>query len=300
MTEVLAPKGVCFFAYNNDQLDYVKMALAAGKYVKKNLKLPVCLITDEGSESWLEESHSKAIIKEVFDYIVITNDVMKKNRRRHFDSPWTEFAAQFNNSNKHKIYEYSPFEQTLLLDIDYIVKTDTLLKYFDNERPVCMFDNATTVRNETPALEERFLYDAGIKMWWSTVVYFDRSDFSKMFFDTWSHVAENYEFYQYLYNFPSKLFRTDYCVSIAVHILAGMQDTQVLLGNFDGTALLNMSQKDDIIKVQNANEWIMLAHDQKEVWKNILVKVQNQDIHVMNKRAFDRVLPELMEALNAN
>ena len=76
-----------------------------------------------------------------------------------------------------------------------------------------------------------------------------------------------------------------------------MQDTQVLLGNFDGTALLNMSQKDDIIKVQNANEWIMLAHDQKEVWKNILVKVQNQDIHVMNKRAFDRVLPELMEAL---
>lgn len=300
MTEVLAPKGVCFFAYNNDQLDYVKMALAAGKYVKKNLKLPVCLITDEGSESWLEESHSKAIIKEVFDYIIITNDVMKKNRRRHFDSPWTEFAAQFNNSNKHKIYEYSPFEQTLLLDIDYIVKTDTLLKYFDNERPVCMFDNATTVRNETPALEERFLYDAGIKMWWSTVVYFDRSDFSKMFFDTWSHVAENYEFYQYLYNFPSKLFRTDYCVSIAVHILAGMQDTQVLLGNFDGTALLNMSQKDDIIKVQNANEWIMLAHDQKEVWKNILVKVQNQDIHVMNKRAFDRVLPELMEALNAN
>ena len=300
MTEVLAPKGVCFFAYNNDQLDYVKMALAAGKYVKKNLKLPVCLITDEGSESWLEESHSKAIIKEVFDYIVITNDVMKKNRRRHFDSPWTEFAAQFNNSNKHKIYEYSPFEQTLLLDIDYIVKTDTLLKYFDNERPVCMFDNATTVRNETLALEERFLYDAGIKMWWSTVVYFDRSDFSKMFFDTWAHVAENYEFYQYLYNFPSKLFRTDYCVSIAVHILAGMQDTQVLLGNFDGTALLNMSQKDDIIKVHNANEWIMLAHDQKEVWKNILVKVQNQDIHVMNKRAFDRVLPELMEALNAN
>lgn len=300
MTEVFAPKGVCFFAYNNDQLDYVKMALAAGKYVKKNLKLPVCLITDEGSESWLEESHSKAIIKEVFDYIVITNDVMKKNRRRHFDSPWTEFAAQFNNSNKHKIYEYSPFEQTLLLDIDYIVKTDTLLKYFDNERPVCMFDNATTLRNELPALDERFLYDAGIKMWWSTVVYFNRSDFSKLFFDTWAHVADNYEFYQYLYNFPSKLFRTDYCVSIAVHILAGMQDTQEYLGNFDNTALVNMSQKDDIIKVQNANEWIMLAHNQKEVWKNILVKVQNQDIHVMNKRAFDRVLPELMEALNAN
>jgi hypothetical protein len=300
MESILEPKGVCFFAYNNDQLDYVKMATVAARYVKKNLKLPVCLITDEGSEGWLEESHSKEQINQAFDYIVTTNDEMKQNKRRHFDSPWTQFAAQFNNSNKHKIYQYSPFEQTLLLDIDYIVKTDMLLKYFDNERPLCMFDRATTLRHELPANEERFLYDAGIKMWWSTVVYFDRSDFSKLFFDTWAHVAENYEFYQYLYNFPSKLFRTDYCVSIAVHILAGMQETQLLLGNFDDTSLMNMSQKDDIIEAKNDNEWIMVAHDQKEVWKHILVNSSNQDIHVMNKRALGRVLPDLMEALDGN
>ena len=298
MEEILAPKGVCFFAYNNDQLDYVKMALTAGKYAKKNLHLPVCLITDEGSESWLYESQPKKLIKEVFDYIVITNDTLKENRRRHFDSPWSEFAAQFNNSNKHKIYRYSPFEQTLLLDIDYIVKTDALLKYFDSTHPVCMFDNALTIRNELPLLPERFLYDAGIKMWWSTVVYFDRSDWSKLFFDTWAHVADNYEFYQYLYNFPSKLFRTDYCVSIAVHILGGMQETQVSLGNFDDTPIVNMSQKDDIIEANDINEWIMIAHDQKEEWKNILVKVGKQDIHVMNKRAFERVIPKLMETLN--
>jgi len=296
MPNVLEEKGVCFFAYNNDQLDYVKMATAAARYVKKNLKLPVCLITDEGSEGWLEQSQPKKLIKEVFDYIVITNDEMKSNARRHFDSPWTEFAAQFNNSNKHKIYEYSPFEKTLLLDIDYIVKTDALLKYFDSDKPVCMFDRATTLRNELPAIQERLLYDAGIKMWWSTVVYFDRSDFSKMFFDSWAHVAENYEFYQYLYNFPSKLFRTDYCVSIAVHILAGMQNEQLLVGNFDGTRLVNMSQKDDIIEAKNDNEWVMLSHDQREEWKNILVNTRNQDIHVMNKRAFERVLPKIMES----
>ena len=42
----------------------------------------------------------------------------------------------------------------------------------------------------------------------------------------------------------------------------------------------------------------MIAHDQKEEWKNILVKVGKQDIHVMNKRAFERVIPKLMETLN--
>ena len=125
-------------------------------------------------------------------------------------------------------------------------------------------------------------------MWWSTVVYFDRSEFSEMFFNTWAHVADNYEFYQYLYNFPSKLFRTDYCVSIAVHILNGMQDAESQIGNFDNTSLVNMSQKDDIIETKNGNEWIFIAHDQKEHWKSILVKVSNQDIHVMNKRALSR------------
>ena len=291
-------RGVCFFAYNNDQLDYVELAIIAAKYVKKHLKLPVCLITNEGSESWLEESKPKKLINESFDYIVITNDEMKQNRRRHFDSPWTSFTAQFNNSNKHKIYEYSPFEQTLLLDIDYIVKTDVLLKYFDDDNSVCMFDNALTVRNELPDERERALYDAGIKMWWSTVIYFDRSDFSKLFFDTWAHIADNYAFYQYLYNFPSKLFRTDYCVSIAVHMLGGMQDNQTHIGNFDNSSLVNMSQKDDIIETHGLDEWILIAHNQKEEWQNILVNSDNQDIHIMNKRALARVVPELLEYFN--
>ena len=296
MPKIYAPKGVCFFAYNNSQLDYVDMAITSSKFVKKNLKLPVCLITDEGPPMARGKRPTKEIEK-CFDYIVTTNDTMKQNNRRHYDSPWTEFKAQFNNSNKHKIYNYSPFEQTLLLDIDYIVKTDSLLKYFDDEYGVCMFDNAITLRNTLPDMQERFLFDAGIKMWWSTVVYFDRSDFSKLFFDTWTHVAENYNYYQYLYNFPSKLFRTDYCVSIAVHILSGMQIEQSHVGNFDGTPLVNMSQKDDIIDVHSDNTWIMLAHDQKEVWKNILVKVDNQDIHVMNKRAYGRIIPKLKEHL---
>ena len=79
-----------------------------------------------------------------------------------------------------------------------------------------------------------------------------------------------------------------------------MQNEQLLIGNFDNTELVNMSQKDDIIEVKNENEWVMLVHDQREVWKNILVKVNNQDIHVMNKRALDRALPEIIEALDAN
>ena len=289
-------KGVCFFAYNNSEIDYIELALLAAAYVKKYLDVPVCLITDSGGHSWLHESKDKSDIKKYIDYIVETDDDIPTNIRRHYDSPWTEFTAQFSNGNKHKIYEYSPFEKTLLLDIDYIIKTDFLKNAFDSNDSVAMFDNALTARNELPAMAERRLYDAGVKMWWSTVVYFDRSDFSKLFFDTWSHVADNYDFYQYLYNFPGKLFRTDYCVSIAAHILNGMEDSN-MIGNFDGVSMSYMSQKDDIIDVNNHKDWILLSHDPVEPWKNIPVNHKNLDLHAMNKRALGRMVPKLMDML---
>lgn len=293
-TEYQDGKGVCFFAYNNQQIDYAAMAILAAKYVKKYLDLPVCLITDTGTDAWLQQSQSTDDIKSAIDYIVITDDEMQKNIRRHHDSPWTEFTAQFNNSNKHKIWEYSPFEKTLLLDLDYIVKTDFLSSAFDSIQGVSMFDRAITIQNQKPQHAERKLYDAGIKMWWSTVVYFDRSEFSELFFDTWAHVADHYEYYQYLYNFPANLFRTDYCVSITAHILNGMQDGDTI-SNFYDVPMINMSQKDDIIEVNDLQSWIYLAANVREPWKNILVKHENLDVHVMNKRALDRVKPKLME-----
>lgn len=290
----LEEKGVCFFAYNNSEIDYIELAVLAAGYVKKYLDLPVCLITDSGGRNWLYES--KPIDKKYIDYVVETDDELANNVRRHYDSPWTEFAAQFSNGNKHKIFEYSPFEKTLLLDIDYIVKTDFLKNAFIGNDSVSMFDNALTARNDLPAMSERRLYDAGIKMWWSTVVYFDRSDFSKLFFDTWAHVADNYEFYKYLYNFPGKLFRTDYCVSIAAHILNGMEDSNAI-GNFNNVPMSYMSQKDDIIDVNNHKDWILLSHDPKEPWKNIPVNHSHLDLHAMNKRALGRMVPKLMDML---
>ena len=286
-------KGVCFFAYNNDQIDYIELALLAAAYVKKHLGLPVCLITDNGSHHWLRESKDKEDIKNYIDYIVETDDALPQNMRRHFDSPYAEFTAQFSNGNKHKVYEYSPFEQTLLLDIDYIVKTDFLNQIFDSDTRVAMFDTALTSRNQEPGMGERRLNSVGIKMWWSTVIYFDRSKFSEMFFETWSHVADNYDFYQYLYNFPGKLFRTDYCVSIAAHILNGMEESDII-DNFNNIPMSFMSQKDDIIEVNNIDDWILLSHDPIENWKNILVKHSKLDIHAMNKRALARVAPKLM------
>lgn len=287
MQDVLQERGVCMFAYNTPELDYIQMAVICAKYVKRHLGLPVCLITDAGGESWLKQSHSESDINEYIDYIVETNDEFKENKRTHWDSPWTEFNSQFNNSNKHKVWDYSPFEKTLLIDTDYIIKTNFLSNMFDNVSGVSMFKNAISLRNQKPLSGERELNTLGVPMWWSTVVYFDRSDVSEMFFSLWSHVADNYRYYQHLYNFPGKVFRTDYCVSIAVHILNGMQQGDMIEDMF-GSTMQNMSSKDDIVGLESLDTWFMLAHNPTAPWENILVKHEDYDVHVMNKRAWVR------------
>ena len=42
-------KGVFLFAENNESIDYIKHAVAAGQLAKKNLDVPVALATTEES-----------------------------------------------------------------------------------------------------------------------------------------------------------------------------------------------------------------------------------------------------------
>ena len=107
-------------------------------------------------------------------------------------------------------------------------------------------------------------------------------------------MKENWEYYALLYQYPPALFRTDFCVSIACHMLNGFNNNE-FVNDFDGIPLLNMDQKDDIVDVKDMNDWVMLSHDRKEPWKNILTRIEKQNIHAMNKRAISRHKDKIWE-----
>lgn len=300
MSEKEEDNGICFFAYNNEQIDYLRLAHIAAGYVKSNMSNnKTCLVTDEGTYSWLKDSIDSKWHETCFDHVVIAGTLDNSNPRRHFDSPWSEFTAPFHNSNKDQIFEYTPFERTILLDIDYIIQNNFYDYLFDSEVPVAMHRTAHYLEQQQPYMNEISLSDGGIHHWWSTVVYFDQSYESKVFFDTWAHVKENWDYYSLLYQFPPALFRTDFCVSIATHLLNGYNENN-FVHDFMGVPMKNMDQKDDIIKINGLNDWALLSHSRSEQWKNLLVRNQDYNLHAMNKRAIGRVSSELEHLLQEN
>jgi len=286
-------KGAIFFAYNNNQLNYIKLAYLSASSVRKYLNLPCTLITDDGSLKY-----SKGLkINDIFDNIIVHEKSESiPNIRNYYDTPYASYKAQFNNLNKHEVFELSPYDQTILFDVDYLVNNNILNLSFNIDAPVQLYKNAQTLKNTEPDHPaDKQLKDTGIPLYWSTIIYFDKSPMSKMFFDMWKHVKENYDYYQSIYRFPEGLYRTDFAVSISMHLLKGFTDCiDNVFAELPGSPMKYMAYKDDIANVDK-NGIVFFANNYKEEWQNILTYSEGENLHLMNKRAIERHYDKLME-----
>jgi len=291
-------KGVLLIAYNNGKIEYEKLAIVAAANVKRHMKNNhVSLLTDLKTLDALTAELTPEQMANTFDHIIVEDIQHERNTRMHRDSPWTEFSTQFNNKNKHSIFQKSPYKQTLMIDVDYIVGNDSLDAVFDTDYELAMYKDAVSVRNYKPRIWEQKLHPDGIDMWWSTVVYWrSDSEVARLFFGVWEHVKENYHYYKWLYKFPGVLFRTDYAASIAAHILNG-QTSGNTVAELPGKVMRFSEQIDDIVEFKSLVDYVLLCPDPKELWKNICSRVINENIHLMNKMAILRHYPKLKELI---
>jgi hypothetical protein len=291
-------RGVLLIAYNNGKIDYEKLAIIAASNVKRHMKNNhVTLLTDVNTFEALQKELTTEQFAVTFDHIIVEKIEHEHNTRMHRDSPWTEFSTQFNNKNKHSIYQKSPYKQTLMIDVDYIVGNNSLDVIFDTDYELAMYKDAVSVRNYKPRIWEQKLHPDGIDMRWSTVVYWRAdSEVARLFFGIWEHVKENYQYYKWLYKFPGVLFRTDYAASIAAHILNGHSVDNVVV-ELPGKIMRFSEQIDDIVEFNSLNDYVLLCPDPKELWKNICSRVKNENIHVMNKLAILRHYDKIKELI---
>ena len=235
-------RGAILFAFNSPKFDYYKMAVATAKRINHFLNLPVTVVTDE--KSITDQTY-------VFDNVITVAPDLDNIRD----------GAVWINKGRFQAYDYSPYDETLLLDTDYMVNSDKLLSIFDYYDDFCCHDTTSFMMQPTAAQEILSAYS--LKTLWATVVAFKKSTRTKQIFECLEMVQKNYDHYCNIHSFVGGIYRNDYALTIALRIANG-----------------HSNNKQDIIP------W-NLVH----VGKNTSVYRNNNDefntdFHVMNKDYF--------------
>lgn len=264
-------KGVLLFAFNSDNCNYYSMAEYTAKRINYFLNLPVTLITNE--ESLPEVPNYN------FDHIILA-DADNTNKR--------EFGLWLNKG-RYRAYDLTPYDETLLLDTDYMVNSTQLLKLFDIDNDfMCHSDTEFLTYLDAP---QEIISSRSFQTLWATVVKFNKTNRVNQIFQCLEMVQNNYEFYSNLYDFVPMPYRNDYALTIALRIVNG-----------------HMIPKEDIIPwklTHIANNIKLYKNNESETEYTIIYEkqfkgrskteymiVKDKDFHVMNKQTFMRLMYE--------
>lgn len=272
-------KGVLLIARNNGQLDYVKQAVFLANRIKEYLNLPVSIMTD--SPDYLRSKFNK----NVFDQIINIEYNTDQNPRFYFDGSLSYKLTEFRNRMRAKSYNLSPYNETILMDTDYIVSNNTLLKCFMSSADLMMFKKSQDIANVRNSREFKYITDVGIDFYWATVVFFRKTEINEIFFNLIDYIEEEWDHFRSVYQIDTTTFRNDFAFSIAVHIMNGFQS-----GNFvsqlPGKHLYTID-KDVLLNIKE-DRMTFLVEKEKYVGEYTAISTKGQSVHVMNKFSLER------------
>jgi hypothetical protein len=273
-------KGILLYALNSE-MDYVKLAVKLTERIKHYLNLPVTIITD--SEDYLRKNYNI----ELFDSIIKRKDTTDQTKKFSDGHGFSERYV-WKNSNRASAFEITPYEQTLVLDVDYVINSDFLLSVFNQNKEFLCFRKSCDLAGWRNTAEFEYLNQYSIPFYWATVFYFTKTKSNEIFFNLVEYIRDHWEYYRLIYQINDKKFRNDYAFSIAIHILNG---TDVDL--FDSTIAGKMFytlDKDVLLKI-NKSSMTFLVEKEKVLGEFTGLRTTDLDVHVMNKfsllRAYD-------------
>ena len=252
-------KGYLLHAFGYKDLDYTKLAVCCALSIKTHLIYNnITLVTDDPTYTWLFKSFDESLIRQLFDHIIIAKEKYVSEKRTHYDTPWHNFDIPFNNHNRALSYKYSPYDETILMDVDYIVMNNELDEVWNTPDDLLMNCKAIDLQTKVfGSIDDQRLGSYGIDIFNATLVYFKKTDFSKTFFDLITYIKEEYDFFQFLYGFKKGIYRNDFSYSIAVHIMSGCSSGGIR--SFPNELLLTTYQQDSIAEIVTPNKFIFMV-----------------------------------------
>jgi hypothetical protein len=241
-------RGVLLFAFNTD-IDYIKIAKRATHLIRHTLNLPVTLITDQ------------SISDSQFDHVIVVDNNLQNN--------YPGKAASWRNGDRFRAYELSPYNETLLIDSDYLMLDQSLLKLFEQD-----FDYRIMSYNQNLTGDwSESMGPIGLNYQWATAILFRKTLKSKLLFDLVGRIQRNYHYYAKLYHVSMRGFRNDYAFTIANNILNGYcQD----LDKGIPWKMLSVSDVVDSVTIKNN---LLTLRTQNKAYL-----IPQQNIHIIDKK----------------
>lgn len=284
-------KGVLLFAHNSRDIDYVLMAVISGGLAKKNLDVPVSLVTDSSTLEWVRQSkiYDKAI--SIFDKIILTDKPPINNKRNLHDGKNFK-VVPFINGNRASAWDLTPYDRTLLIDVDFLIFSKSLNEYWDVDEDILISKSIDDIYTyKRLGYHDMFISDTGIHMYWATNVMFTKNEKTKLFFDLVKSVKSNYQIYSDIYRFNTQQYRNDIAFSIAKHILDGFETRlekclPPVLTAIDKDILLDVNSEKLLFLISDISNDDFIAASLKDV-----------DLHIMNKQSIIRNSNKLLEII---
>lgn len=273
--------GALIFAQNTVGVDYVKLALFAAKRVKEHLGIPVSLATD--STDWLSfyPEHT-----EVFDKVIpIVGNT--NQQKRFYDGTLVYKMAEWKNLTRNQAYDITPYDRTLVLDSDYIINSDTLVKALNNDYTFQIYRKSFDLAlNRDNSCFQR-INQYSIPFYWGTVFIFEKTASTRSLFDLIEYIKTNWEYFRIIYKIDAPNFRNDFAFSIAIHIMNGNTE-----GDFaqELPGLMTYTLDRDIMVEMKNNKMKFLVEKAHYPGEYTLVSTNATDVHVMNKQSLTRFI----------
>jgi hypothetical protein len=256
--------GALIFAFNNEHTNYVQLAAWNANNIRRHLDIPVAVVTD---------ARSNTDILDQFDVVIHAEP--EAGGQRHF----TDYnqTVTWYNAGRTDAYDLSPWDQTLLLDADYVVASDSLQTVINSHQDFLAHQTAVDATGENDFSGLNYFGSCKMPMWWATVVMFQKSSVAKMIFESIKMVRYNWPHYRRLYQTGTSVYRNDHALSIAL----GIVDGHTLTSSSIPWNLVSVLPDHRVSQVGTDHYRIDYVNSQNQLrWLDLC----NQDFHAMGKK----------------
>ena len=261
-------RGVLIFAFNNEHTDYVAMAAWNAKNIRKHLGLPVAVVTEAGYNGG----------DRAFDKVITASPA--SGGTRYFED--YQATVSWHNAGRVDAYSLSPWDETLVLDADYVVDSDNLNRVWASKSDFMCYKNAFDMSTGEfmRGLNSFGQYD--MPMWWATVMMFRKSNTAQYIFDCMNMIRGNWQHYRDLYGITKSTYRNDFALSIALGIVSGHTG---IVDEIPGTLLSIMPET--VLTKDELGYNINFADSEG---KQKYISFSNVDFHAMGKKHLGAII----------